>query len=348
MKRRSNAAGFKILSVLVLAFVMVPAATALAEISYDREISTTGQTLNGDINDKVLITPTGEATDGGAEVKIHGGGLVTVQGEWDFAGQNNFLGGFGTEGTLNIDGGTAVTSHALIFNGCVHEGVEGASKINISAGTFRFHNAYANQPYTRVYVNQTGGFMDGGGTFAVGHGGTEKNGVQAEYLISGGQLKVSDLRVGNRGANLTSANRGSGLFEINGLWTVSGVTKTIEVVNVLTLFDTLAFNFAAGGVTAIDAGSLVLGTTTAAAPTIKLGFLDGLTADDIGEGTYDLIRLSNAWTGSLDDIAFDAPTGWTLKMNGDNTALQAVVPEPSTMALLSLGGIMVLSRRRRK
>jgi len=334
-----------------LAVILAPAASAMADIVYDRTIDTAGQHLGGNITNNVLITSDGSATDGGVPVKIYGGGLVTVQGDWDFRGQNNFLGGVGSLGTLHVDGGTATTDNSLIFNGCVSSGVVGESRLNVTGGTFNLVSAYANQNDSRLYVSQTGGFTNAAGTFTVGHGSTQKTNVQAQYVISGGRAKFGNLTVGNGGSSLTSANCGSGRFEVNGLWTVDGVAKAIEIASILRLHHTLAFNFGATGVTPIDAATFVLGTTDGANPTIELGVLDGLTAGDVAAGTYDLVRLADAWDGSLGDIALVAPTGWALQMSDDGTAIQAVVPvipEPSTMALLGFGGIMFLSRRWRK
>ncbi|HOI56933.1 MAG TPA: hypothetical protein PLP01_16905, partial [Phycisphaerae bacterium] len=218
--------------------------------------------------------------------------------------------------------------NTLIFNGCVSGGVEGESRLNVSGGTLNLVRAYANQNDSRLYVNQTGGFMNASNTFTVGHGGTQKTNVQAQYAISGGHATFSGLLVGNAGATLTSANCGSGRFEVNGLWTVQGITKTIEVVNSLQLYHTLAFNFGATGVTPIDADTFVLGTTDGANPTIELGVLDGLTAGDVAAGTYDLVRLTSAWTGSLDDIVLVVPagSGWTVQVSNDGKALQVVIP----------------------
>jgi hypothetical protein len=199
------------------------------------------------------------------------------------------------------------------------------------------------------YVQQTGGLVrltEGNDTAKLGVG--DQAGSDGYYAISGGTLTYSgaggDLLIGARG--------GQGTF------TVVGIEPTIAMNNLYVgnqagASGTLEFQIGAAGVSAISlAGAAYLdpegAQTTAAlvlslidAPPVEQDIL--LIAGTI-QGTFDTVNGAPATEGASVALNFAGSDYLYTLTYADGVALQWV-PEPATLVLFGLGGLIAAVRR---
>ena len=218
----------------------------------------------------------------------------------------------------------------------------------------------------------TGSTTVSGGTLALATGYTHSGG--GAYTVEGGTLKIADgvnigsaMTIGlggvispgnspgtaNTGAQ-TWNDGGSYIWEINASDIDGGGTKgTDPGWDWLDITGTLDLaNLSAGGFT-IDIDSLTASNVAGDA----VGF-DTWTKGNPGDVDYSFI-IASASGGitdfSADKFSFDSsgftngPSwDWQIKLSGGDLVLEAyAVPEPSSTALLGLGGLALALRRRR-
>lgn len=198
MKRRSSAAGFKILSVLAFAFVLAAATTASAA---DYELpagQTDGNTTNLTITAPDTWDIYGTYTMGGhlifsgSTLNVHDGGTLN----W-----NSGLLIPRTDGVINIfSGATVDVDWIKIGNKDSIGGVVG--NINMSGGTLTANAINSSYVGSKMIFNHTGGDIDVGimgigeyryGDYATGNSSSAWTG---EYTISGGSITADNLVIG--------------------------------------------------------------------------------------------------------------------------------------------------------
>jgi hypothetical protein len=203
------------------------------------------------------------------------------------------------------------------------------------------------------YVQQTGGLVrliDGKDSAKLGIGDSE--GSDGYYTISGGTLTYAE---GSAGELLVGARAGTGTL------TIIGTGPTIAM-NDLTVGDragasgTLEFQIGADGVSLIDlAGTADIdpegGDTTAA---LILSLIGAPAAEQdiplVGgtvEGAFDTVNGAPATEGALVALQYDGADYYYNLTYADGVELQWV-PEPATLVLFGLGGLIAVARRPRR
>ena len=220
--------------------------------------------------------------------------------------------GNNTDGTLNITGGTLTASAG---NGNVNIGYNNGATgtLNMSGGTL-------------VAVDLNIGFL-GAGTTGIA-------------TVSGGTINLSDDLVLGNGTSTTS-----------GELTIVGDSATINVGDNMTIAVNgtaeLTFELGATGVSTIDVTNIF---------DINSGadlFIDGLNYTGGYNTVIDLVTFGSLGDSTWDSITIDnflKPGGgeWTTSINFDGDSMYlSVVPEPSSTALLGLGGLALMLRRKR-
>lgn len=285
------------------------------------------------------------------------------------------------DGTRAINGAFTVTRDVDIT--VERTFVEGGATLNVTSGTHSDNRAgntirnFVGRGSLGV-VNHSGGSYDIGHLLSIGGGGASGDG---SYYLTGGSLAASR---GANGANLSDAGGfslevggnggGDGLFEISGGSFETRIGVGIGASGTFSILGSDATNIGIGSNGSLDGGWVQYsgGTLSAA---IDAGGVTKILIDDV-DGTSGVNVDFQA--GSLLELGFDgiAPTAgtWTL-LEAENTAIDAsnlslsgataagwsfavdntgsngqlnvtYVPEPSSLALLALGGIAVLRRRR--
>ena len=216
-------------------------------------------------------------------------------------------------GTNTYTGATTVTDGTFIINGD-HSGATGA--INVS-GT---------------------GILGGSGTLA------------SMTVALGGAMSPGNSPGTQTIADLTWGDGGSYIWEVNDSNGTQGADPGWDWIDVTTSFDLSGLS--AGGFT-IDITSLTTGNVAG----LAAGFdYSGLAFGDPFATTFTILTLdSGNITGFdagdfvLDDGNFvNGKLEWSLDAVGADLVLSAVfVPEPSSTALLGLGGLALMLRRKR-
>ncbi len=269
---------------------------------------------------------------------VNNGAVLNVTGGTHSDGRSgssirNFVGSEGS-GTVNHSGGSWDIGHLLSVGG------NGTGVYNLSGGSlsiFRGGNTLAGNP------NTFGG--SSGGSLSIGNGsGT------GLVSITGGSLESRiGVEVGDRGTFEVLGDGSSSIGigsngSLDGHWwqDAGGV---------------LSMGIGAGGITSIFIDDTGSGTTDPyarfeAGAVLDLDFFGTAAAS----GTWTLLELENQ---DIDDqglvlAAGDAAAGWTFDIDntGTNGLLTATftaapVPEPSSTALLGLGGLALILRRRK-
>lgn len=262
-------------------------------------------------------------------------------------------------GTFTQTGGT----HESSLYSCV--GWSGTGAYTHNAGTFTVGNYFhiGNQGGTGEYnlsgsgvlsvgelnlgtygPTSNGAFNQSGGTVSITgalnlHAGNGTYGT-GNYNISAGELDADSCTVGS--TNAEDLNYKDTFF-VEGLWTVTD-DKPIEFGSYTqNASGILAYEIDgndATGITKIDVTD-----EAAFAGTLKVTLKAGTS---LTEDHYVLMKYGSD-SGTFTEDMSALPAGWHLDYDkgADGNELW-LVPEPATLALLSLGGLGVLLRRRRR
>ncbi|MDR2462905.1 MAG: autotransporter-associated beta strand repeat-containing protein, partial [Verrucomicrobiales bacterium] len=280
-------------------------------------------------------------------------------------------------GTLLVEGGTLNILNNSLTLGYINGNVAAGGKAvaTLSGGLTQVKGvAFGGSNSTGSFVaSTTATLIVNGGTLAIGSGGITKASVAMagnNVILGGGVVKaLEDFSVD---AALPLTLFASGTFDTNGkVITVSGDlagSGTFTKAGAGTLLLDAANNTYAGDAV-VNAGTLqVSGTLTLDTLTFNL---DGANSGLVGGGgslsITNLVINTGAATGSGDWTLFDL-TGLTLNeftVSGWNntsgkvwelgdysfdamTGVLSVIPEPSTWALLVIGGALLAATRRRR
>lgn len=280
--------------------------------------------------------------------------------------------------TQNID--TAVTVERVVDSTAGRTFVSGGATLNVTGGT---HNDSQTGNSTRNFIGQgsAGTVNQSGGSYSIGHslvigGAAGGNGV---YNLTAGDLIIfRGANAANLGGSysleLGDNGEGSGLFEISGGSFETRINVGIGETGVFSIVGSGASSIGIG-----SNGSLDGAWTQFAGGTLRVSMDGGgvtkVFVDDIDGGgvsidfqagsLVDIVGTAAAGTYVLleaEATTFDASTiaglslsgatdsGWSLGFdnvggNGQVTATY-VVPEPGSLALIGLGGLAILRRRR--
>ena len=298
--------------ILDIAYYAGPGATGVAHVDVGGDVTCTTLSMGDD--SRALLVVDGAMTTVGAY-------LGRDNGEARIVVRNN--GSMTFQGTVSMGWGVGASTSDLVIedNTQVAFGGSGALNVGYVAG-----NTSA--------ITQTGGDVTATSRIYVQYH-ADANG---SYTISGGSLEQTnaarDWAVGK------TSGTGSGLFHVVG----SGATITNVAHLKVYETGTLAFTINdAGGVSVVNASDF-----TVASGLLDMN-LDGYVPN-LGD-TFDLVSLSNGTAdfayANLTLAAGDVGT-WALvdPAGGSTLQVQYMVPEPMTLALLAVGGLCGLRRRR--
>ena len=277
-------------------------------------------------------------TNGGTANTMTGGNINTNSG--------------GSAGTLTFDVADGTDASDLTVSTTISNG-GGIDKIGLGTLTFTGANSYSGTTTVNAGTLslESGSSHSGSGAYTVNGGILE---IATGVDLSGHAMTIAGvISPGNSpGTAATGAQTwsdgGSYLWEINNSNGTKGADEGWDWLDIDGTLDLT--NLSTGGFT-IDITSL----TTASDPGFAAGFsYSGLAYGD-SFGTTFIIASANTISGfdaglfTLDDSAFDnGKLDWSIIESGTDLVLSAVfVPEPSSTALLGLGGLALMLRRKR-
>ena len=283
---------------------------------------------NVTVNDNLLVAANGGASNGtvtqdGGSLTTNGSVFVAAQGTGSYtlndgsltSNVNLFVGRTGTaDGTFNQNGGTVTTTNNLIIG----DFAESQGEYKLAGGTLTVGMELRLANFSRPDA-----------------------GANGELTITGGTLNTTRLTVApSLDTDLADNELNTATF------TVTGDDADINVSEFFiadTDRATLAFNVGPTGISTVDVASSAfimqamvdMGLTDDASPMMGDTF-DLLTAATI-DGTPTLLAED------MDDWSLAIVSG------GNGQTLQATftaIPEPASLALVALGGTLMLGRRR--
>ena len=277
-------------------------------------------------------------TNGGTGNTMTGGNINTNSG--------------GSAGTLTFDVADGTDASDLTVSTTISNG-GGIDKIGLGTLTFTGANSYSGTTTVNAGTLslESGSSHSGSGAYTVNGGILE---IATGVDLSGHAMTIAGvISPGNSpGTAATGAQTwsdgGSYLWEINNSNGTKGADEGWDWLDIDGTLDLT--NLSTGGFT-IDITSL----TTASDPGFAAGFsYSGLAYGD-SFGTTFIIASANTISGfdaglfTLDDSAFvNGKLDWSIIESGNDLVLSAVfVPEPSSTALLGLGGLALMLRRKR-
>jgi fibronectin-binding autotransporter adhesin len=321
-------------------------------LSYDFASNANFGWLDANVNTSAKLVTTGE-TNGNRYLRLHRGHSYQFG---ELSGNGGIIAGDGVRLTLNQNTDSTYGGHLANLNGSQSLSLtkNGSGTLELTfANTYRAGTTVNNGT---LLVNNTSGSGTGTGSVTVNSAGT----IGGSGAISGDLIINGVIAPGNSPGTLTTGNQtwnngGTYLWEINDSDGSKGLTGEgtngwdwLDITGALDLT-----NLTAGGFT-IDIDSLTAGNIAGDA----VGF-DTWTKGSPGDVDYSFII---ATFDSLTDDYFDAgdftldssgftngPSwDWQIKLSGNDLVLEAyAVPEPSSAALLGLGGLALMLRRKR-
>ena len=254
-------------------------------------------------------------------------------GDWDTVTWGSYLGGTGTGASyVESDGSVYIDQGPTVF--LTHDQTIGS--LTVQRGAVKTGTLDLNTASTTLTV---------AGTATIGSLG---NSALGTLDISGGSISVGGATTFNTNGvlNISDGSFSGAGTTMNGLMTISGGAMTDTGTSLFGSVSTVNFDF--GG---LD-GSL-MSSWDAADYTITSGAqLNLLGLSSVGTGTYDLVTYSGTRTGDYDGsysvTGLGAGLVGTVEYDADSMYLNvAAVPEPSSAALLGLGGLALILRRRK-
>jgi T5SS/PEP-CTERM-associated repeat protein len=267
------------------------------------------------------------------------GTVAVTGGTMTMSGFQIQVGRSGSSGQLTVNGGSVVASNTQILVG--HDSISTRPGVlTISGGTFTVSSGNS------LHIGAGGGYgtVDlTGGTFV--HNGSSTKGANGLFNFTGGTLKGTgslSYDLNNTGGTL-APGASAGTFTINGNYTQSSGTLLVELEGTTqsTQYDLLDINGTAslGGTLQVQLSSFtpafgdlfeVVEADSAISSLFANAPVDGGTYN-LGPGTF-RVRYNVSGFGTAGNVILDQFT--------------AVIPEPSTLFLLLLGGAALWHRRR--
>lgn len=286
---------------------------------------------SNDITDNTDITLNGDLTVNSASTGTFTLGGV-ISGSGDLTKTNS--GTLELTGDSNYTGNTAVTTGTLALSSADNN-IAGSAEIDVASGAILDVSGITNG-----FALASGQTLSGAGS-VVG-GTTIGAGATLSPGNSPGTQTFDDLTWTNGGTYLWEINADTANGGNQGAdpgWDWIDVTNTFDLSGITTGFD-------------IDITSLTN-------PGNLAGLADGF--DNTGKSYLDpyqsfTILSFGSLTGTFDDSLFNlndsgfsnSKVGWNIDLVGTDLVLNAVfVPEPSSTALLGLGGLALMLRRKR-
>ncbi len=304
----------------------------------------------------------------GANGVINDAGTVVVNGggTFDLNGFNETIASLTGAGNVTLAGGTLTIANAsdLIFAGQIINSNGGFTKQGAAKVTLNGAHSYSGTTHVQTGTLALGATasinsssliqVDGGSTLDVTAKGAPGFALSNGQTLEGSGLVLGNLTVGD-GATISPGNSpgtlnivgdetwatgGSYLWEINDALGTAGSDPGWDLQNISgTLFITATVT----DPYVIDIESLTLADLPGAAAGFGTGYYNFKIAS---AGAVDGFAENKF---HLDGSGFqNAPAGWTIFQQANEIWLQvAIVPEPASVALMIVGGLLVLAARRR-